>query len=96
MIKYKYVKITLPNNDVVYAYERSVFWVFKKYLDLQDAPRMNWRNLHSSIGEFRYYLVHKDLSQVKKAVQICWDRAKKPTIKIEDAETKLDKHLSGE
>lgn len=96
IIKYKYVKITTPDSKVYYAYERSIFWFFKRYLDLQDIPNTYWRGLYASNGDIRHYLLHKDLKEVKKAVAIWSEYGKRSKVKIEDAETKLDKHLSGE
>lgn len=98
LFKYRYVRVTEPDGNVLYAYERSLFGMFKHYLDLadiEDGKFRWWRDLLNYKNEVRIFLLHNDLKTLKELVEKA-KKKNKNLLKVEDADTKLEGYLSSE
>lgn len=91
LFKYKYVKITTREGKCTYAYQRTLFGRFRRYLSC--APPSTGKHNWSQYGKFVSILegscVNDNLRDLKTWVKL----ALSPEYTEEDAETRLDKHL---
>lgn len=91
LTKYKIVKIRFSSlNKDYYAYERTRFWVFKSYLNIDSSCDI-W---YDEIKLDRPWCFVDTLEEAKKIVKSL-EKPKQPEVTITDAETKLERHLGG-
>ena len=87
VFRYRYVKVTDRNNNTRYFYERSILGFFPRYAHFSSYHNntfKGYRKLDNCEG-------YRDLDELKILVE----KYKRPKYIIKNAETKLERNLSG-
>lgn len=91
LTKYKIVKVRFSGiNKDYFAYERTRFWFFKSYLNIDSSCDIWYDELRVDLP----WLVVGTLEKARGAVDSL-KKPKQPKVTITDAETKLERHLGG-
>lgn len=91
LTKYRFVKVRFEDVDKDYfAYERTRFWFFKSYLNIESSCDM-WYNKMERTQTWTYT---DSLEKARYKIRALL-KPKNPEVTITDAETKLERHLGG-
>lgn len=91
LTKYKIVKVRFSGiNKDYFAYERTRFWFFKSYLNIDSSGDI-W---YDELKQDRPWCFVSTLEEARKIVKSL-EKPKQPEVTITDAETKLERHLGG-
>lgn len=91
LTKYRIVKVRFEGeNKDWFAYERTKFWFFKSYLNIDSSCNI-W---YKEIRRDRSWTFVDSLSNARMIFEAL-QKPKQPKVTITNAETKLERHLGG-